>query len=170
MEQVACRVNMSIVSLPQRAARALRLLETGRAVVLSQALDTRPPPGSSSGGKRRNHGPFRRMILLQPNEADSRLWYSQVRTEDLTSKPCAPVIRLSGYARLRINRPAASSRHQRVPDALLVDELLAQDVCVPAVLGEFAQHVEIYPAQRERAAPVAVDQVVEPQGCCRAAG
>jgi hypothetical protein len=27
---------------------------------------------------------------------------------------------------------------------------------VPAVLGEFAQYVEVHPAQRERAAPVAV--------------
>ena len=55
-----------------------------------------------------------------------------------------------------------AARHERTPDALLVDELLAQDVCAPAVLGESAQHVEVYPAQRERAAPVAVDQVVEP--------
>jgi hypothetical protein len=43
--------------------------------------------------------------------------------------------------------------------ALPVEALLSQDVCVPAVLGEFAQHVEIHPAQRERAAPVAVDRV-----------
>ena len=55
-------------------------------------------------------------------------------------------------------------RHGRTPDALLVDDLLAQDVCVPAVLSEFAQHVEVHPAQRERAAPVAVDHVVQPQG------
>ena len=48
--------------------------------------------------------------------------------------------------------------------ALLVDELLAQDVCVPAVLSELAQHVEVHPAQRERAAPVAVDHVVQAQG------
>jgi hypothetical protein len=47
---------------------------------------------------------------------------------------------------------------------LLVDELLAQDVRVPAVLSEFAQHVEVHPAQRERAAPVAVDYVVQAQG------
>ena len=45
-----------------------------------------------------------------------------------------------------------------------VEDLLPQDVCVPAVLGEFAQHVEVDPAQRERAAPVAVDPVVQPQG------
>jgi hypothetical protein len=48
--------------------------------------------------------------------------------------------------------------------ALLVDELLAQDVCVPAVLSELAQHVEVHSAQRERAAPVAVDHVVQAQG------
>jgi hypothetical protein len=35
---------------------------------------------------------------------------------------------------------------------------------MPAVLGEFAQHVEIHPAQRKRAAPVAVDNVVQPEG------
>ncbi len=45
-------------------------------------------------------------------------------------------------------------------DGLLVDELLAQDACVPAVLSELAQDVEVHPAQRERAAPVAVDHVV----------
>jgi hypothetical protein len=48
--------------------------------------------------------------------------------------------------------------------ALPVEDLLPQDVCVPAVLGEFAQYVEVHPAQRERAAPVAVDPVVQPQG------
>ena len=48
--------------------------------------------------------------------------------------------------------------------ALPVEDLLPQDVCVPAVLGEFAQYVEVHPAQRERAAPVAVDPVFKPQG------
>ena len=47
---------------------------------------------------------------------------------------------------------------------LFVEKLLSQDVCVPAMLGELAQHVEVHPAQRERAAPVAVDQVVQFQG------
>jgi hypothetical protein len=45
---------------------------------------------------------------------------------------------------------------------LSVEDLLPQDVGVPAVLGEFAQDVEVHPAQRERAAPVAVDPVVQP--------
>ena len=49
-------------------------------------------------------------------------------------------------------------------EALPVEDLLPQDVCVPAVLGEFAQDVEVHPAQRERAAPVAVDPVLQPQG------
>ena len=48
--------------------------------------------------------------------------------------------------------------------ALLVDQLFPKDVCVPAVLSEFAQHVEVHPAQRERAAPVAVENVVQPEG------
>jgi hypothetical protein len=52
--------------------------------------------------------------------------------------------------------------HERTPGALPVEDLLPQDVCVPAVLGEFAQYVEVHPAQRERAAPVAVDPVVQP--------
>jgi hypothetical protein len=51
----------------------------------------------------------------------------------------------------------------RTADALPVEDLLPEDVCVPAVLGEFAQHVKIHPAQRERTAPVAVDHVVQPQ-------
>ena len=57
-----------------------------------------------------------------------------------------------------------SPRHERAPDALLADELLSQDVCVPAVLGQLAQYVEVHPAQRERATPVAADHVVQPHG------
>jgi hypothetical protein len=53
---------------------------------------------------------------------------------------------------------------ERTPGALHVEDLLPQDVRVPAVLGEFAQYVEVHPAHRERAAPVAVDGVVQPQG------
>ena len=51
---------------------------------------------------------------------------------------------------------------------LLVEELLSQDVRVPAVLGEFAQHVEVHPAQRERSAPVAAEYVIQRQGFRRA--
>ncbi len=54
--------------------------------------------------------------------------------------------------------------HERTPRALCVDELFGQDVCVPAVLGELAPHVQVYPAQRERAAAAAVDDAVQPQG------
>src|SRR5208282_2270344 len=39
-----------------------------------------------------------------------------------------------------------SPRHERTPGALPVEDLLPQDVCVPAVLGEFAQYVEVHPA------------------------
>ncbi len=35
---------------------------------------------------------------------------------------------------------------------------------MPAVLGEFAQYVEVHPAQQERATPVAVDPVIQTQG------
>jgi hypothetical protein len=41
-------------------------------------------------------------------------------------------------------------RYERTPGALPVKDLLPQDVCVPAVLGEFAQYVEVHPAQRGR--------------------
>jgi len=47
---------------------------------------------------------------------------------------------------------------------LLADELFAQNVCVPAVLSELAQHVEAHPPQRKRTAPVPVDYVVQAQG------
>ncbi len=59
---------------------------------------------------------------------------------------------------------SAPQRQKRAFDALLAEELLSQDVCVPAVLREFAEHVEVDPAQRERAAPVAVDHVVQAKG------
>ncbi len=55
-------------------------------------------------------------------------------------------------------------RQERMPAALLAENLLSQDVGVPAMLCEFAQHVEVHPAQRERAAPVAVDHVIQSQG------
>ena len=65
------------------------------------------------------------------------------------------------WATLRSSRRAlysAMSGH-----SLLMEELLSQDVCVPAMLGEFAQHVQIHPAQRERSAPVTAENVVQPQ-------
>src|SRR6516164_838288 len=40
---------------------------------------------------------------------------------------------------------------ERTPGALPVEDLLPQDVCMPAVPGEFAQYVRVHPAQRERA-------------------
>jgi hypothetical protein len=48
-------------------------------------------------------------------------------------------------------------------DVLFVDDLLAEDVGVAAVLGKLAQQVQVHPAQRERAASVAVEQVVQLQ-------
>lgn len=54
--------------------------------------------------------------------------------------------------------------HAAVAGALLVEDLLAQYVSMPAVLSELTQDVKVHPAQRERAAPVAVDHVVQPQG------
>ena len=41
--------------------------------------------------------------------------------------------------------------------------LLPKDVGVPAVLGEFAQHVEVDPAQRKRPATVTADEIVQRQ-------
>ena len=69
-----------------------------------------------------------------------------------------PMVLLKWLRCLRTEDDAAE------PGALPVEDLLPQDVCMPAVLGEFAQYVEVHPAQRERAAPVAVDPVVQPQG------
>jgi hypothetical protein len=43
-------------------------------------------------------------------------------------------------------RTAACRCSMCSPRPLVVDELLAQDVCVPAMLSEFAQHVQVYPA------------------------
>ena len=71
-------------------------------------------------------------------------------------------------APMSAERPGKPLIHT-APGALPVDELLPQDVRVPAVLGELAQHVEVHPAQRERAAPVTADDVIQSQGRGRAA-
>jgi hypothetical protein len=47
--------------------------------------------------------------------------------------------------------------------ALFVDELFSEDICVPAVLGELAQHVAVQPAQRKWAAPAVFENVVQSQ-------
>jgi len=46
------------------------------------------------------------------------------------------------------HRPAVAS-------ALLAEDLLAQDVCMPAAPSKLTQDVKAHPAQRERTAPVA---------------
>jgi hypothetical protein len=51
----------------------------------------------------------------------------------------------------------------RVGGALLAEDLLAQHVCIPAVLRKLTQDVRVHPAQRERAAPIAADDVVQPR-------
>jgi hypothetical protein len=61
-------------------------------------------------------------------------------------------------ARRRVGVACADTRR------LSVEDLLPQDVCVFAVLSEFAQYVQVNPAQRERPAPVTVDLVVQFQG------
>jgi MFS family permease len=63
-------------------------------------------------------------------------------------------------AAVRERKIAGAPEEKRAPDALLAQELLPQDVGMPAVLGQLAQHVEVNPAQRERAASVAVEHVV----------
>jgi hypothetical protein len=89
--------------------------------------------------------------LREPIEAVRRSREEKV-TADLTRPEREHLLR----ALAKIHRSAA--------DLLLVDDLLAQDVCVPTVLSELAQRVKVDPAQREGAAPVAVDYVVQPQG------
>ena len=67
-----------------------------------------------------------------------------------------------------VHRPhpvgGAPPRHERSVVQPLDQELLAQDVGVPAVLGELAQHVQLDPAQRQGTASVAGQQVVQVQG------
>src|SRR3954468_23310243 len=57
-------------------------------------------------------------------------------------------------------RTAKPVMHERTPGRYPLRICSLRDVCVPAVLGEFAQDVEVHPAQRERAPPVAVDPVL----------
>ena len=78
----------------------------------------------------------------------------------LTLTPTAQVTQ----ARAAGSQPCDNRRSRTRGGCLLVaDDLLAQDVGVPAMLSELAQHVEIYPPQRKRAAPVAANHVVQPQ-------
>ena len=56
------------------------------------------------------------------------------------------------------------------PSVRLLEDLLSQDVCVAAVLREFAQHVQVDPAKRQRTAAVAVHDVVDVQVGDRLAG
>ena len=49
-----------------------------------------------------------------------------------------------------------------VSGALLAEDLLAQHVCTRAVLRKLTQDGRVHPAQRERAAPIAADDVVQP--------
>ncbi len=58
----------------------------------------------------------------------------------------------------------AQPRHEPSTVSVGVQELLTQDVRVPAVLGELAQHVQVDPAQRRGPATVAVHEVVDAEG------
>ena len=51
-----------------------------------------------------------------------------------------------------------------MPSGARSEDLLAQNVRVAAVLGEFPEHVQVDPPQRQRAAPVASDKVVKAEG------
>jgi hypothetical protein len=103
---------------------------------------------------------------------------------------CVVLSRLTGLSRttnaLSLNPPVSGLRDERQSagragvgvvlaarfagsGALLVEDLLAQDVGVPAVLGELPQQVEVHPAQRQRAPPVTGQQVVQIEGGRRAA-
>jgi hypothetical protein len=53
-----------------------------------------------------------------------------------------------------------SGARESPPGALPAEDLLPDDVGVPAVLSEFAQHVEVHPAKREWPEPVAANFVV----------
>jgi len=51
-----------------------------------------------------------------------------------------------------------------VPSDARCEDLLAQNVRVAAMLGEFPEHVQVDPPQRQGAAPVAPDKVVKIEG------
>ena len=79
--------------------------------------------------------------------------------EDIAKGRCGLMTRIcAGW--LRAATSDRRSPHGRAPGALPVEDLLPDDVGVPAVLSEFAQHVEVHPAKREWPEPVAVDLVV----------
>jgi hypothetical protein len=79
--------------------------------------------------------------------------------EDIAEGRCGLMTRIcAGW--LRAATSDRGSPHGRAPGALPVEDLLPDDVGVPAVLGEFTQHVEVHPAKREWPEPVAVDLVV----------
>jgi hypothetical protein len=66
--------------------------------------------------------------------------------------PRAPVIQW-------VATMATHIRHGRTPDALLVDELLSQYVCVPAVLGKLTQ--QCGPGRHQRPARLLFGQPVQ---------
>jgi hypothetical protein len=50
---------------------------------------------------------------------------------------------------------------RELPQQSGVEDLLPEDVSMPAVLGELPEHMQVHPAQGERAAAVAAEHVVE---------
>jgi hypothetical protein len=86
--------------------------------------------------------------------------------QDLGREPSLDRLRrTSGLPRGTLSDALSPKRTTHVPLELVSgtrEELLAEDVCVAAVLGELAQHVEIHPPQRQRAAPVAVEHRQRP--------
>ena len=90
-------------------------------------------------------------VVYDPEDVGLMLWKWMRPNGDFQHLPSWP-------------RAQFPTRHERTPGALPAENLLPQDVCMPAVLGEFPQYVQVHPAQRERSPPVAVHPVVQPQG------
>ena len=57
--------------------------------------------------------------------------------------------------------PAAAGLPTDADSGARREDLLAQDVRVAAMLGEFPEHVQVDPPQGQRAAPVTPDEVVK---------
>jgi hypothetical protein len=121
-----------------------------------------PTVSERAGGRDPLRG--QRVLVSGAGRADGGQSPCQLRQRNAREALTRPRKDRCHLARLRPKGRTTVIADERTPRALCVGELLAQDVGVPAVLGEFAQLVQVDPAQRERAAAVAVDDVVQAQG------
>jgi hypothetical protein len=102
------------------------------------------------------------VLISPPHRTGSQAQYAKA-TPRPASGPLAPVMEwLDDHIAEPLTLEQAAAQR-----GVSVEDLLSQDLRVPAMLSELAQYVEVHPAQRKRAAPVALKYVVQPQGGCR---